>query len=317
MSELDNQQPGQEQTEDGHVPKVSTLGDILEKAFTEPVKSETKESEKKATEEKKAENPEVKEDKKSEEQKVKNEESDEESELDIAREELKKTENARKKARDELSKVYVKVKNYEKKIAALVDDGSLDKDIAENLMSEIKHDAKFEEEEEKNISGFQKLLKTASQGLNKYRESMEEGFIDEDPLLDKKIEAFDHFMNSASHEEREEALDELEKLKEKPVLLAKKMLSIGEQYYDEVLREIDESGGIKNFKLKETREKEKLQKKVDKLEKELLRFKEQYENFIVPEKMSIPSGGSSSAREPKGYSMSEIINRAQNGTLKD
>jgi hypothetical protein len=225
---------------------------------------------------------------------------------------LQKSENARKNARDMLSKVSMKLKNYEKRIAKLLNDGEIDSEYAEKLLSDISHD-EDSEDVDSDLNEFQKLIKIGSNGLDRYRESIKDGIIDEDILLDKKVESFDFFMNEASHEEKVKVFEQLEKLKDKPILLAKKMLSIGNEYYEEAYKDFDEAGGFKRFKEKSNQEKEKLNKQVDKLNKEVLRLKEQYENFVEPRTMKLPSGGATSINTVKDYSIESSLRRARNG----
>jgi hypothetical protein len=234
------------------------------------------------------------------------------SEAESFKEELQKSENARKNARDMLSKVSMKLKNYEKRIAKLLNDGEIDSEYAEKLLSDISHD-EDSEDVDSDLNEFQKLIKIGSNGLDRYRESIKDGIIDEDILLDKKVESFDFFMNEASHEEKVKVFEQLEKLKDKPILLAKKMLSIGNEYYEEAYKDFDEAGGFKRFKEKSNQEKEKLNKQVDKLNKEVLRLKEQYENFVEPRTMKLPSGGATSINTVKDYSIESSLRRARNG----
>ena len=95
---------------------------------------------------------------------------------------------------------------------------------------------------------------------------------DEDPLFDKKVAAFDFFVNHASEQEKDELVEELESFDPNSLKLAKKMFQIGEKYYEENYKELDEAGGLKELVTVKNTEIKRMQRKIDKLEKELSRY---------------------------------------------
>jgi hypothetical protein len=100
----------------------------------------------------------------------------------------------------------------------------------------------------------------------------------DDEHLQDKVNAFDYFLSVGSKEEIQQVLEDLTDLLDNPLKLARKMLSIGQEVYEESYKGIKEAGGFKNYLSKKEEEIEKLRKKVDKLEKKLL----QYEDFDKP-----------------------------------
>lgn len=97
---------------------------------------------------------------------------------------------------------------------------------------------------------------------------------EDDPLFEKKQDAFGELINNSTQEEREDILDELEPLKNSPLKLAKKMYAMGAKFYEEFYKDIDDAGGIKGMVAKKNEELARLQKKVDKLTKRLLKFED-------------------------------------------
>ena len=197
------------------------------------------------------------------------------SQLDLLRKKLEKTEKIladnQRYGRNNAQKVKAALKAAQK----LTEDGLLDEDEVKELLATLQS----EEEEDDGIyphsspaNLFAPVFKVANKELENIRKYTD------DPLLQDKVEAFDYFLSVSSKEEREQVLDDLTELLGNPVKLAKKMLSIGQEVFDESYKAIKESGGFKNYLSKKDQEIEKLQKNLDKLEKKLL----QYEDFDKP-----------------------------------
>ena len=100
----------------------------------------------------------------------------------------------------------------------------------------------------------------------------------DDELLPDKVKAFDYFLSVGSKEEIANVLEDLTALRDEPVKLARKMLSIGATVYEESYKGISQAGGFREYLAAKEEAVEKMQKKIDKLEKKLL----QYEDFDKP-----------------------------------
>lgn len=162
-----------------------------------------------------------------------------------------------------------KVKSASKIALSLVEDGSLTQEEAQSLLQALQSDTDDPDEEEyyKGSSHpFASIFKIANKELENIRK-----YTDDDKL-DEKVSAFDYFLSIASPEEIKEAYEDLEDLKDDPVKLTKKMLSIGASAYEETYKHIKDSGGIKNHILQKEETINKLQKKIDKLEKKLAEY---------------------------------------------
>jgi vacuolar-type H+-ATPase subunit I/STV1 len=101
---------------------------------------------------------------------------------------------------------------------------------------------------------------------------------EDDPLFNKKVESFDFYQKQASQIEKDQILEEVEHLKDHPLKLANKMLQIGEKYYNENYKELDEAGGLKELISFKNSEIERMQRKLDKLERKL----SQYNDYDSP-----------------------------------
>lgn len=94
-----------------------------------------------------------------------------------------------------------------------------------------------------------------------------------DKSCDEKVRAFDFYMNEASTEELETLHKELSEIENDPVELLTKMLEVGQQFMDEGYSDFNKSGGIRKYLKEKNSEIETLQKKIDKLDKELSKYK--------------------------------------------
>lgn len=163
-----------------------------------------------------------------------------------------------------------RLKNALKVAKEFAEIGALSESEAQSLFDSLGNDTEIEEDVSTyNVSPFTKVLKAANSELDNLRK------YSDDKFLDDKIKAFDYFMTLADQEEIKDALDELNDLVDEPIKLAKKMLSIGQRYYDESYKEIAESGSFHGFILKKNKQIEGFQKQIDKLNKKL----SQYEDF--------------------------------------
>ena len=175
----------------------------------------------------------------------------------------------------------------------LVAEGSLSEDEALRLRDSLEHDSQedlsFQEKSDRASHPFSRFFKVANIELENIRKYTG------DTLLDEKIKAFDYYLSTASLEEREQLLEEFEDLKDQPLELTRKMLTLGQKVYEESYRDIQEAGGFKGYIAKKQAEITTLTKTVEKLTKKLL----QYEDYDMP-KYGLAEMGSSQERKPAG-----------------
>ncbi len=167
-----------------------------------------------------------------------------------------------------------KVKNAIKVAQRFVDDGLLAEEEAKELLQTLHLEGETEEEDASRYqsSPFAPIFKVANKELQNILK-----YTDDEHLQDK-VNAFDYFLSVGSKEEIEQVFEDLSELLDDPLKLARKMLSIGQDVYEESYKGIRQAGGFKNYLSVKDQEIEKLQKKLDKVEKKLL----QYEDFDKP-----------------------------------
>jgi uncharacterized protein YukE len=183
-----------------------------------------------------------------------------------------------------------KVKNALKVAQTLVSEGALTTEEARGLLETLQSEEDDIEEYHKGDSHpFAPIFRIANKELENIRKYTD------DPLLQDKVDAFDYFLSVSSPEDIKEALKELIDLTSDPVKLTKKMLSIGQKAYEESYKEIKEAGGYKNVLSQKNQDVEKLQKKIDKLEKKL----SHYEDFDKPRYRMDEMGESDGGTSPK------------------
>jgi len=195
------------------------------------------------------------------------------SDIEKTKAELEKTQKRLVENQKYAHKHVQKVKNAIKIAQSLVNEGNLTQEEAQSLIETLQSE---EEEGEDHYRGdshpFSPIFRVANKELENIRKYTE------DDTLNDKIAAFDYFLSVSSEAEIKEAFEELTGLIDNPVKLAKRMLAIGQQTYEDSYKDIKESGGVKNLLSLKTQEVEKLQKKIDKLEKKL----SQYETYDKP-----------------------------------
>ena len=166
-----------------------------------------------------------------------------------------------------------KLKSALKITKDLLESGALTQEEAESLVGSLENDGEEDSEASPyDAHPFGKILKVANAELENIRK-----YTDDD-LLDDKVRAFDHFLSVAPNKEIEDAFEELSSLSDDPVKLTKKILSIGQRYYDASYKDIKEAGGVQEYITTKNEEIEKLKKSIDKLTKKL----SQYEDFDKP-----------------------------------
>jgi len=197
------------------------------------------------------------------------------SEAEVLKKKLEKTEKTLAENHKYGRSNAQKVKNALKTIQRFADDGLLAEEEAKELLQTLHSEEEGTEDEDAaryQATPFAPIFKVANkelQNILKYTD---------DEHLQEKVNAFDYFLSVGSKEEIEQVFEDLSDLLDDPLKLARKMLSIGQDVYEESYKGIRQAGGFKNYLSQKDQEIEKLQKKLDKLEKKLL----QYEDFDKP-----------------------------------
>jgi len=151
-----------------------------------------------------------------------------------------------------------------------VEEGSLSEEEAANLLGSLETDPE-EDVSSHAAHPFSKVLATANKELENIRK-----YTDDD-RLDDKVAAFDYFLLVAPKEEQQQALEDLTDLLDNPLTLAKKMLSIGQQY-EASYGEMKAAGGLQGMIATKDQTILNLRKNIDKLTKKLA----QYEDYDKP-----------------------------------
>ncbi len=162
-----------------------------------------------------------------------------------------------------------RLKSVVKIIGSLKEQGILNEDEFTNLNSLLSSDSEEPdvEIEKTNANPLDRFINSATKRVDDLRE-----FYEDDVLFDKKLDAFNFFMKHSSEKEQDDLLEELESYDPNSLKLAKRLFKIGEKYYEENYRELDEAGGLKELVTVKNTEIKKMQRKIDKLERELLQY---------------------------------------------
>jgi|GEM_PF-2378191 len=192
-----------------------------------------------------------------------------------------------------------KVKKAVLKTQEFIEEGSLSEEEGQTLLVILNASSStpspFEEDDEviaetqKTGKGhlFAQLFPIANRELDNIRT------YGNDDLLDEKVKAFDYFLSVATPSEREETIEVLMDLKDQPVALAKKMLSLGQKCYEDFYKSLQEAGGLRAYQAKKKKDIQILNQKIDKLTKKLA----QYEDYDRPT-YGISEMGSSEKDKP-------------------
>lgn len=157
-----------------------------------------------------------------------------------------------------------RLKSAVKMVNELKDQGALTDDEFSKLSEFLTSDVEEEQMTPVDTDPLSKLIKTANKRLDDLQ-----AIYEEDPLFMKKAQAFDFFVKHASDSEKEYLLDELSEFEDNDIKLAKRMYKIGEKYYEENYKEVEAAGGLKELLSLKNTEIEKMQRKLDKLERNL------------------------------------------------
>ena len=201
-----------------------------------------------------------------------------------------------------------KLKSVESLIGQYLEKGILSDEEAALLLASSQHpDLSAEQKEEPLLVRYGTVWDRELQNMRKYTDA---------PDLDLHIQAFQHFLKNGSSSEVMEAFTELKALEKDDVAFTRKMLEMGKAYYEEVYKDIHTAGSLKDYKLKMKQEISKHLRHIDKLEKEIVKYKEQYEDYIPSKSYRLPSGGSAEPSEDSDSSIGSILDRARMGTLR-
>lgn len=201
-----------------------------------------------------------------------------------------------------------KLKAVEGMIAQYKEAGILNEEEAQTLLSVSAHPdpQQAEEQDEPLLVRYGAVWDRELSNMRKYTDS---------PDLDLHIEAFQNFLKNGSPAEIMDAFQQLKALEKDDVAFTRKMLDMGKAYNEEVYQDIHAAGSLKAYKAKMALELEKQLKKIDKLEKEIVKYKEQYEDYIPSKSYRLPSGGSAESPKDSDTSIGSIIDRAKSGGL--
>ncbi len=160
-----------------------------------------------------------------------------------------------------------KMKVLEQKLAEYVDGGILTGSEAEDLQVHIEHEHPYEEEtgHYSTLSKYAKVWDSEIDNLRKYTDDKE---------IDRKILAFQHLLKTATEAELNPLFEAFEQVQFDPVALTRAMLKAGEEYDQNVYKDLLDKGGLKNLTKHYQKALLDKQKQIDKLEKELLQFKD-------------------------------------------
>lgn len=201
-----------------------------------------------------------------------------------------------------------KLKSVEHLIGQYLEKGILTDEEAALLIASAQHpDPSTEQKEEPLLVRYGTIWDRELANMRKYTDS---------PDLDRHIQAFQHFLKNGSPADITDAFTELKALEKDDVAFTKKMLEMGKAHHDEVYKEIHEAGSLKAYKIKKEQEISKHLRHIDKLEKEIVKYKEQYEDYTPSKSYRLPSGGSAESPKDSDSSIGSILDRAKRGNLR-
>ena len=200
-----------------------------------------------------------------------------------------------------------KLKSVEQLIGQYLEKGILSDEEAALLLASAQHpEPGTEQKDEPLLVRYGTIWDRELANMRKYTDS---------PDLDRHIQAFQHFLKNGSPADVTEAFTELKALEKDEVAFTKKMLQMGKAYHDDVYKEIHEAGSLKDYKIKKEQEIAKHLRHIDKLEKEIVKYKEQYEDYTPAKSYKLPSGGSAESPKDSDSSIGSILDRAKMGKL--
>lgn len=204
--------------------------------------------------------------------------------------ELEKAERRYKDSQKWGTEMRKKLSAYEKAIKKHTEAGLLTTEEAEELLDHTK----FEDAPPEDESLFIKYARIWDEGVERMRE-----FADDPKEIDKYVHAFHQLLRDSTVSEQEEILEKFSEVADNKVSMTRQMIKLGKDYYDETFGEVYESGSIRNFKKKFSEKEKDYNKKIDKLQEELDKYKSKYEDYTKTTRL--PTGGSDKSIDTKRY----------------
>lgn len=195
--------------------------------------------------------------------------------------ELEKTKKTLKDTQRSFHEDRKKLASYKKAVEKLKEDGALLDEEAALLLDHTNFESDPEEESE--YLRYHKIWNQELQYMRKYASNAKE--------IDQNFMAFQHFVQTASQQEIQEAFADLRQYEDDEVEFTKQMLEIGRQYNEDIYSDINEVGSIRHLKAKYSKKESELQKEIDKLKKQVNKYKEQYEDYDTSApNLNLPKG---------------------------
>lgn len=209
-------------------------------------------------------------------------------ELDTLKERLNENQSYARSIKRSMSFLNKSIEESVSKINEFVENGDLSEEQSKAILSilkaknpsdNVKEPKSLSEkiEREEDAHPFQKFYDVANKDI--LEEYILQAADDDDHenevrnQVKDQIRSFDYFMQEASEEELKSLYEELSKIEDKPTRLLKKMLTVGKQFMDEGYSDFNKAGGIRKYLKEKNSEIEILHKKIDKLDKELAKYK--------------------------------------------
>lgn len=233
---------------------------------------------------------------KKEEAKDDEEEPEENTEISSLKKEVESTKKSLLESQKWGTKNSQKVKYALKKINSLMENVSFTEDeenelnaIREMLQGDMGSPIEEEKEEAEVLHPISKYVSLARDKL----EIMQE--LSDDPeSFKKKFKAFEMVILDSTPQEMELLKEELEELKDSPLQLAKKIMNLGEENYNNFV-ELEKAGGYRKIIESKNKEIKKLNDHIDKIKKKM----KEYEDYDPNPKYRVPEDSSNDNEDKK------------------
>jgi hypothetical protein len=192
---------------------------------------------------------------------------------------------------------------FEQQVKAYMGEGVLTEEEGQKLLNTtaVEDETPFQESP---LAMYSKVWDEELENIRKYTQEAD---------LDQHVLAFQHLLKNGDPQELEDAFGQFEEVKENPLALTRKMLDIGKLYNEEVYQELSQAGSLKAFKQQYETKLKQQQKKIDRLEKDLLKFKET-SDYISSSSYVLPPGGQEEAHGDD-TSFGGIFKKARSGQI--
>lgn len=201
-----------------------------------------------------------------------------------------------------------KLSAYKKTIEKMKEEGVLLDEEATMLLDHTRFESEPDNNEnEPVLIRYGRVWDKELEYMRKYSSNSED--------INRHTLAFQHLIQSASQEEREEIFEDLARHEDDEVEFTKQMLEIGRQYNDDIYTDIHEAGSIRKLKAKFEEEKQELQKELDKVNKKYNKLKERHQDYDnEPANLRIPSGaGNIDHKKEATFDIGKIFNSRHQG----